>query len=315
VTLPVAILATGVVASCLLAAFILITDAGRRLGGAGLALVVGSVLRVRRRHVEEALRRAGLGPAPTLARAMYARLGEHLLEVLSLLLSPRVLQKVQIPHAELRTVRGGGRGAVIATAHTGNWDLTACALARHVPLTVVTRRLSVKPLDRLWQRLRGRSGVRLVTEGQASQAARHTLARGGIVAMMVDQVPLRDRGVIRVPFLGAPAPVDLGPALIALRARVPLVAAFPLRTPDGSHHVVVCGVIEPPRVPARQWAEQSMQKVTAWLEAFVRAHPEQWLWMHRRWWSYEQRRLGVGPRGALGTAPCRTAARAVIPPP
>jgi KDO2-lipid IV(A) lauroyltransferase len=71
--------------------------------------------------------------------------------------------------------------------------------------------------------------------------------------------------------------------LLALRARAPLVAAFPLRRADGRHEVIIAGVIEPPARASHAWAEAAMLRVTHALEELVREHPEQWLWMHRRW--------------------------------
>jgi len=101
--------------------------------------------------------------------------------------------------------------------------------------------------------------------------------------MLVDQAPERARAVTAVSFLGATAWVDLAPALCAARARAPLVVAFPRRLDDGTHTVDVAAVLRPPRTPNRTWSVQAMIEVTGLLESFVLAHPEQWLWMHRRW--------------------------------
>jgi KDO2-lipid IV(A) lauroyltransferase len=172
---------------------------------------------------------------------------------------------------------------VAATAHTANWDLVACEVARRLPLTVLTKRLSVGWLDRLWQRTRARRGIRLAEQGAALKAARRALRRGEVVAMMVDQAPERHRAVTSCPFLGQQAYVDLAPALMALRFRRPLVAAFPVRLAEGSYALHLAGVLRPPQRASRPWAEQAMAQVTRWLDEFVRDHPEQWLWMHRRW--------------------------------
>jgi KDO2-lipid IV(A) lauroyltransferase len=176
-----------------------------------------------------------------------------------------------------------GRGAVVAAAHTGNWDLVLCAAGSKTALTVVTKRQSVRWINWLWQKLRACHGVRLVEKGRAAREALRALGRGEAVAMMIDQAPDRRRGAIQVPFLGQLAWVDLSPALIALRARAPLIAAFPHRCADDIHRVEIGAVLWPSRFPSREWAEQAMRRLTADLEAFVVAHPEQWLWMHRRW--------------------------------
>jgi KDO2-lipid IV(A) lauroyltransferase len=210
---------------------------------------------------------------------MYRSLGRGLFELLALLR----------PRQELRSVEGlgaieralSGRRAVIATAHTGNWDLVACAVAQQTPLTVVTKRLSMRGLDRVWHQLRTARGVQLLSDGIA-QGAATALRRGRHVAMMIDQAPERRRGVILVEFLGKPAEVDLAPALVAMRARRPLVVAFPRRSLSG-HELHLAGVLEPPDRPNRAWATFAMTQATRWLEERVRTEPEQWLWMHRRW--------------------------------
>jgi KDO2-lipid IV(A) lauroyltransferase len=119
--------------------------------------------------------------------------------------------------------------------------------------------------------------------GEAARAGGRALARGELVAMLIDQAPERRRGTVVTDFLGQPARVDLAPALLALRARVPLVALFPRRLPDGTLTLELGPVHVPPRRAGRRWAELTMIDVTRALDAFVREFPEQWLWMHRRW--------------------------------
>ncbi len=248
--------------------------------GAAIGWLAGSVIRIRREHVEESLRAAGIDDR--VAGAMYRSLGRGLCELGALALSPRrALAKLDLSAAE--SVLSQGQGAVIATAHTGNWDLLGCAAAARWPLTVVTKRLSVGVLDRLWQGLRRGRGVSLVGAGSAARSAARALRRGELVAMMIDQAPERSRGAVRVAFMGQSAWVDLAPALVAMRARVPLVVVFSHRRADGSHASDLAGVIEPPSRPERAWAESAMRQATAWLETHVRRHPAEYLWMHRRW--------------------------------
>lgn len=250
-----------------------------------LAWLVGSVLRVRRAHVVSAMARAGIADPERTAHLMYRSLARGLLELVWF--GPRrnrsLADVVDLDSQTVRAWLGGATGAVIATAHTANWDLVACAVAARAPLTVVTKRLSLRWLDRIWQSLRAGRGVRLITAGRAARTVLRALGRKELVALLVDQAPERRRGVVRVMFLGELAGVDLAPALLAMRARVPLVCAFPRRRPDGRLEVEVVRVLIPPSHPSRIWAVDAMRAVTAELERFVLAHPEQWLWMHRRW--------------------------------
>lgn len=253
--------------------------------GAALAWLVGRVIGVRRRHVVESMQRAGIAEPERTADAMYRNLGRGLFELLWLASRPwrRAAEHVRFEDAALREVLAGGQGAVVAVAHTGNWDLCACAAAERYPLHVVTKRMSVRWLDWLWQRTRRGRGVTLLQAGAVRQAAARALARGELVAMMIDQAPERERGVVVEGFLGQPAAVDLAPALIAARARVPLILVLPRRDRAGRTRLEVSLVLPAPTRATRAWAEHAMRTLTGQLEAFVRRHPEQWLWMHRRW--------------------------------
>jgi KDO2-lipid IV(A) lauroyltransferase len=243
--------------------------------GAALGFVVGRVLGVRRSHAVACMRRAGVRAPERVAAQMYAGLGSGLFELLaSAWVRPRRSS------APIALPRGP---AVVLTAHTGNWDFCACAVANAAPLAVVTKRLELGWVDRLWQRVRAGHGVQLLSSGGAARGVAQALREGKLVAMMIDQAPERERGTIVAPFLGAPARVDLAPALLALRGRAPVIVALPVRLPGGAHGVVVVGRFEPPAQPRRAWAEGVMRAATAMLDAHVRQHPEQWLWMHRRW--------------------------------
>jgi KDO2-lipid IV(A) lauroyltransferase len=253
--------------------------------GRALGWLVGSVFAVRRKHVLRSLRAAGISPCERIADGMYALLGRGLLELVWVALHPKspLSELVQLDTSVLRQVQRRGRGAVLATAHTGNWDLVACAVAAELPLVVITKRLSISWLDRAWQGLRSRRGIQLVQAGHAARRAVRALRRGLPVAMLIDQAPERTRATAVCEFLGRPAQVDLAPALVAMRARVPVVVVWPRRRPDGIHVAEVVALLEPPPRPSRDWAQQASCRMTELLDHFVRKHPEQWLWMHRRW--------------------------------
>ena len=243
--------------------------------GCGIGFVVGGVLAVRRRHVLTAMGRAGIAEPATAANAMYAALGTGLMELLAtIFVRPQLFGFAsELPK----------EASVVATAHTGNWDLCACAVAKQVPLAVVTKHLKLRFADRLWHWVRGRFGLQLLSVGRAAAGAAAALRGGRCVAMLIDQAPERSRATVLTQFLGAPARVDLSPALLAMRAKVPLLVAFPTRGEDGVHGLVLVGRFAPPERPRRAWAESVMRQATAALESEVRNNPEQWLWMHRRW--------------------------------
>jgi KDO2-lipid IV(A) lauroyltransferase len=263
--------------------------------GAALGFFAGSLLRIRRRHVEAAMERAAVPRSAAAASGMYASLGAGLFELLWLAARPPEALAAWFTmdpacgEALLRAA-ARGRGVVVATAHTGNWDLSACAAAQWITrecggarLHVVTKRLSWRALDRYWQRLRAERGVVLADAQGAAAYVRDALSAGDFTAMLIDQVPERGSGVGVSPFLGAPALHDLGPALLAARCRAPLLLVLGHREANGHHRLELAATIEPEELRGRGAIERATETMATALEGFVREHPAQWLWLHRRW--------------------------------
>jgi len=257
--------------------------------GAFLAFLAFDVLRIRRKHVLHAIERAGLGAtnATRVARASYQSLGVGIFELLWLAGRPK-LDLSTLAHIEhwsrYEEARALGKGVVVATAHTGNWDLAACACAARTPLAVVTKRLASRGLDAFWQSTRMRRGLELLApHGSIFRAVSARLSRGGTVALLVDQDPERTTSVVDAPFLGETALCDTLPAVLAARTGAPIVLAFARRTNDRRHVVEVVDVLVPPERAGAAWIAEATRKITEALDAFVREDATQWMWLHRRW--------------------------------
>ncbi len=237
---------------------------------------------------------------------MYRSLGTSALELLALSTSrgKDIIGRVCVDddsRCRIAEAVALGRGLVVAGTHTGNWDLVACAMARSVELLVVTKHLRVGSLDRFWQVTRAAHGVVLCDAKGALAQGRRVLARGGAVAMMIDQVPDASHRSISVEFLGRPAITDRAPAALAAAARAPLVLVTSRRDTQGSQRVSVLGVWAPPARPSRSWIDEATREATQGLERFVREHPSEWLWLHRRW-----KRLDSPVRETMLVRPCAT---------
>lgn len=245
---------------------------------------------------------AGIDRPRAEARAMYESLGASALEILHVAARGHMaLRHVRIdPASEPRwkDALRQGRGVVVAASHTGNWDLAACAVARDVELLVVTKRLRLQSIDAFWQGARASLGVQLAEAEGALSRAREVLKRGGAVAMMIDQVPASRGHAIEVEFLGQGALADRSPAALAAACRAPLVVAASCRESSGEHVIFVLDVLHPPMRPSRAWVIAATEAATRALDAFVHAHPSQWLWLHRRW----KRLDHTGRRGTLASS-------------
>jgi KDO2-lipid IV(A) lauroyltransferase len=259
-----------------------------RSAGALVGWVTGSLFRIRRAHAVAALRCSGLAHPGRIASQVYASLGSMAFEFLWMSgRAGRPLDDlVQVSPDDWKQIERlieRGRGLVVATAHCGNWDLLACAVAARLPLTVVTRHLSWRSADRFWQRSRAARGVRIADGPGTLSTAMRALAQGGVVAFMVDQAPERSHGVMVDPFLGAPARHDLSFALVAMRAHAPIMVAVDERLPCGRHRLHIRLVIDPPDRPTRAWTLETARQVNESIARFVSEYPGQWLWLHRRW--------------------------------
>jgi Kdo2-lipid IVA lauroyltransferase/acyltransferase len=255
--------------------------------GLPLAWLVGSCLRIRRAHVEASLERAGDTEPQKSARAMYRALGANVMELLWLSRRPDAMREICSLDPGSRTVleraRSKGRGIVLAASHTGNWELAACAMARELDLTVIVKPIATQGVDAFMTRARRAHGLGLTLPQGALQPAREVLARGGSVAMLIDQVPEEESHGIPVEFLGARALADRAPAALAAATGAPLVVVAFRREEDGTHRIEVLDVLDPPARGRRAWTLEATRKATRALEGFVKRYPSQWLWMHRRW--------------------------------
>jgi len=265
--------------------------------GRALGWFAGSVLRIRRRAVEAAMLRAGVEGAPACARAMYARLGAGLTELLWLSgarpsrRAHAVLESVELAPELVSALEAAvARGPVVlAASHTANWELVAARarvfLAQHGrDLAVVAKPVSQPPVHAFCTQLRTTFGLQVIAPNGAAASARAVLARGGAVAMMIDQVPDRARHGTTVPFLGAPALCDRAPFALARAAGASVLVVGARRRGAVSAVSLLAAWDEPP-APA-----EGAVVATRALDAFVRSSPADWLWLHRRWRAPRDRR-------------------------
>jgi KDO2-lipid IV(A) lauroyltransferase len=93
---------------------------------------------------------------------------------------------------------------------------------------------------------------------------------------------MRPRRGIFVEFFGEQACTTPAAAVLALRSGAPLLAAFPIRQPDGTHLVDIQGPFET-ELRGHAAVVSLTQTLTRAVEEAVRAHPDHWFWVHRRW--------------------------------
>ncbi|MBI5525939.1 MAG: lysophospholipid acyltransferase family protein [Deltaproteobacteria bacterium] len=187
-------------------------------------------------------------------------------------------------HEAIREALENGKGAVIATGHVGNWDLnTEMGPIVGIPLHVVTRRIAMEGLQRFWDESRTGRGNTYLARNLPIVELLRVLRGNGCVALVFDQHMPPRRGV-RVPFFGREASTAYSPAVLHFRTGAPVFPVFGGLEPDGRYVVrVEAAVTIPSTGDLRADSAKMMTELNRRLENWIRAHPDQWLWAHRRW--------------------------------
>jgi len=260
---------------------------GRALGTAAFHLA-GGERRKALASLQLAYPEMGAAQRLDLARRTFQHLGTVALEVaVAPRLGDRFAALVDCSGDALAAFRRGlerGRGVVVVGAHLGNWELQAWAVARAgIPLHAVGKENVDPRLTRLMDRFRARGGVRNIWRGQpgAAVALLKALRRGEALAMLIDQ----DTNVqsVFVPFFGHPAATPRAAADLVLRAGAAACVCLVHRRPDSTYRATSEEVPVPSTGDAERDAVELTARFTARIEAAIRAHPEQWVWMHQRW--------------------------------
>jgi KDO2-lipid IV(A) lauroyltransferase len=172
-----------------------------------------------------------------------------------------------------------GRGVLFATAHLGNWELSAFAHGLLTgPMDVVVRPLDNPLIDRLVEHRRALSGNRTLFKKDFARAILKALARNQAVGVLIDQNASLDTGVF-VDFFGLPACAGTGFAKIAARSGAAVIPGFALWMETERRYVLR---FYPP-VAMTGDAERDTRALQSQLAAVIREYPDQWLWIHRRW--------------------------------
>jgi Kdo2-lipid IVA lauroyltransferase/acyltransferase len=180
-------------------------------------------------------------------------------------------------------LRDDGKPGIIFSAHLGNWELPAiCAHRYGLAATAVYRAPNNPGARRIIEEIRGSTMGGLAASGPgASFAMRDVLEAGGHLGMLIDQHFTRGPAV---PFMGRDAFTNPILGLFAKHFDCPVHGVRVIRLPGHRFKLELTPPIDLPRGkngmvdPAG-----AMAAMTAVVEGWVREHPEQWLWMHRRW--------------------------------
>jgi len=186
---------------------------------------------------------------------------------------------------ERALARADQRGAVILTAHFGNWELLAYvhALLGH-PITLVHRPMHNPVFDDAITRIRSAPGTRAIRKKAAAKEALRALKQRGILVIPSDQNQTASYGVF-VDFFGTPACTTPGVARLAMLTGAPVFPVFLVRDGEsGRHRVEILPEVEMVQTGDREAdIRANTQRCSTVVEDMIRRYPEQWIWFHKRW--------------------------------
>ena len=215
---------------------------------------------------------------------------------------PRYIRPVDF--SEALDVLLSGTGAILVTGHYGSFEVLGHLLSvLGFDVRAVMRPLDNVYLNRFIVSSRRSRGLRLLDKKGAMTAAADLLRGGALLAFIGDQDAGR-KGIF-VDFFDRPASAYKSIGLLAMTARVPIIVGYARRRSDVARYDVgVQRIIHPSEWEARADPLRFItQAYSSAIEATVRADPEQYLWIHRRWKSQPRARRSDEPTSARAAHP------------
>jgi KDO2-lipid IV(A) lauroyltransferase len=178
-----------------------------------------------------------------------------------------------------------GRGVILLTGHIGAWELSVYAHSIYgYPMSFLARRVDNPLVERLAESYRSRYGARSIDKKNSVREVLKTLKSGGVVGILADLNASREEGVF-VDFFGVEACATAGVATLALRTGAVVLPGYLIWDEKARIHRLH---FEAPIATINTGNQKedvvaNTARYTKVLESIIRRHPDQWLWIHRRW--------------------------------
>jgi len=177
----------------------------------------------------------------------------------------------------------GGKGAVVLTAHLGNWELGGVVIAQlGYPFWVVALPHKIKKVNDFFDRQRSRKGVKVIATGKAVRSCITEIRNNHMVGLVGDR-DFSEKGIL-VNLFGKPAHFPEGPAALSLLTGALIVPGFMLRNPDDSFTLRIEKPIE--FKPSENKEKDTKDLINIYsniFENYIRKYPQQW-YVFRRFW-------------------------------
>lgn len=228
-----------------------------------------------------------------LAMAFYSHLLTSLKEMIQLrFMSDEALcDRVDvIGYERLLEIAEQHRGVLVLTGHFGSWEFAPIGgIAKFKQFKgqfhFIRRTLNIKWLERFLFRRYYQAGLKVIPKKNSLQQVAEALENNHAVVFVLDQhASVENRDGVAVEFFGKKAGTYRSLASFSRHTGIPVVPAAAYRLENGRH---VLKFHEPIAWQEHGSTQESIYRTTLAyneaLERIILEHPEQWLWLHKRW--------------------------------
>ncbi len=215
-------------------------------------------------------------------KGLYRQMGLNIIEEY-LLSDSKLNQKSEIKGKEnVDQALAMGRGAILATAHFGNWEAARILPLKGIPLSVITKRQRNTLFDDYTNAIRAHSGVQVIDMKRGLRDIIADLKDNRMVAILADQ-NAGSKGMI-LDFLGYPASHWKGVAKLSLRYKVPIVPGFVIRSSDDRLCFEFSPMIYHPELEDKEENYPLvLSQIIQITQDYIHRYPDHWFWVHKRW--------------------------------
>lgn len=175
-------------------------------------------------------------------------------------------------------------GVCLLTLHLGNGDFATAGLAIHgIRFHLISKEFKLKWLNHLWFSMRSDLGTQFIAPRNSAYSILKALKKNEVVVFVQDQFMGPPIG-IQTTFFGHTTGTALGLSVMASRYNSPIVPVYNYRRYDGKIVIIFKSeMVLEEQNEGDEKLKYITQKCNDQLQEFVEEHPEQWMWVHRRW--------------------------------
>jgi KDO2-lipid IV(A) lauroyltransferase len=219
-----------------------------------------------------------------IAKKFYHNFIDSFMEVIKLMSADNAyLQKrFTVDLSDLEDLYKSGKSCQLHLGHTFNWEWGQLVLGEltKYQILVVYMPITNQVFEKLFYKLRTRSGNVFLPANNMKEAIRPYLQRQYLLGLVADQNPSNPQSSYWLNFFGRPTPFVSGPEKGARASNMPVVFASMVKPKRGYYHATLTlGALDPSQL------EEGVitRNYVRYLETVIRQNPDMWLWSHRRW--------------------------------